>query len=106
MSKYGLNPTLGVYLDLESNGITSYMGVNEYEQVVKGFMAVIPYAKVYTYTNYAQTALNSSYIHQYITWIANYSVTDRPGNYQGWQYTSKGSLPGISGNVDLSIFYY
>ncbi len=24
-------------------------------------------------------------------------------NLYGWQYTSKGSLPGISGNVDLDV---
>ncbi len=103
--KYDLNPTLGIYLDLESNVITSYMGVLEYENVVRGFMSVLPNAKVYTYTYYANTALNSDYIRPYITWIANYDVTDRPGDYQGWQYTSSASVPGIQGNVDMSIFY-
>ena len=106
INKYGLNPTLGVYLDLESNSITSYMGVAEYENVVRGFMSVLPNAKVYTYSYYANTALNSDYIRPYITWIANYDVTDRPGNYQGWQYTSSASAPGINGNVDMSIFYW
>ena len=105
INKYGLNPTLGVYLDLESNSITSYMGVAEYENVVRGFMSVLPNAKVYTYSYYANTALNSDYIRPYITWIANYEVTDRPGNYQGWQYTSSASVPGINGKVDMSIFY-
>ena len=103
--KYDLNPTLGIYLDLESNVITSYMGVLEYENVVRGFMSVLPNAKVYTYTYYVNTALNSDYIRPYITWIANYDVTDRPGDYQGWQYTSSASVPGIQGNVDMSIFY-
>ena len=106
INKYSLNPTLGVYLDLESNGITSYMNTQQYEEVVRGYMSVIPYAKIYTYTNYANTTLNSAYISQYITWIANYSVTERPGNYQGWQYTSKANVTGIVGNVDMSIFYY
>ena len=106
ISKYGLNPTLGIYLDLESNTITSYMGTSEYEQVVRGFMSVIPNANVYTYTNYANTVLNSDYIRPYITWIANYDVTDRPGDYRGWQYTSAGNLSGINTRVDMSIFYY
>ena len=37
--------------------------------------------------------------------IADYTVSDRPEKYWKWQWTSKGKLPGISGNVDLSIFY-
>lgn len=82
------------------------MGASQYENVVRGYLSILPEAKVYTYTAYANTALNSDYIRPYITWIANYIATDRPGNYQGWQYTSKGSVPGINGNVDMSIFYY
>ena len=26
--------------------------------------------------------------------------------YQMWQYTSKGSVPGISGNVDMNVAYF
>lgn len=40
------------------------------------------------------------------TWVAEYGVSKH--KYTGkrilWQYTSKGSVPGISGNVDLSTF--
>ena len=81
------------------------MGPSEYEQTVRGYMEIIPNSKIYTYTYYANTALNSEYLHSYIDWIADYTVYDRPENYWKWQWTSKGSLPGISGNVDLSIFY-
>ena len=105
MNRYNMNPTLGVYFDLESNVITSYLTPQLYEGIVRGFVDVLPFSKIYTYTYYANTALNTAYIHQYIDWIANYSVTERPGNYGKWQYTSKGKLPGINGNVDLSIFY-
>ena len=105
MNRYNMKPTLGVYFDLESNVITSYLTPQLYEGIVRGFVDVLPFSKIYTYTYYANTALNTAYIHQYIDWIANYSVTERPGNYGKWQYTSKGKLPGINGNVDLSIFY-
>ena len=106
IEKYKMNISLGIYLDLESNKVTSYINTQQYEQVVSGYMSVIPTAKIYTYTNYANDVLNSSYLQQYITWIANYSATDCPGNYQGWQFTSKAKLPGIKGVVDKSIFYY
>jgi len=39
-------------------------------------------------------------------WVARYGK--KPAyvrNYDAWQYTSKGSCPGISGNVDRDIFY-
>lgn len=41
------------------------------------------------------------------TWVAEYGVemTKYTGTYIMWQYTSKGSVNGISGNVDLSYQY-
>lgn len=41
------------------------------------------------------------------TWVAEYGVdaTKYTGTYVMWQYTSKGSVNGISGNVDLSHQY-
>ena len=104
--KYLSNASLGIYFDLESNGITSYLTTSDYDGIVKGFLDVIPNANIYTYTNYSLDVLNSDYLLNLITWIANYAVSDCPGNYRGWQYTSKGKVTGISTDVDLSIFYY
>lgn len=43
----------------------------------------------------------------YCIWLAEYrSVPLYQGYYQMWQYTSKGSVDGISGNVDMNISYY
>lgn len=40
-------------------------------------------------------------------WLAHYkSKTDYTGSYNMWQYTSKGSVPGISGNTDMNIAYF
>ena len=41
------------------------------------------------------------------TWVAEYGVdkTKYTGTYIMWQYTSKGSVNGINGNVDLSYQY-
>ena len=106
INKYSMNPTLGIYLDLESNSVTSYMGPVEYTKVVQGFMSIIPNAHVYTYRNYANTALNTEYIRSYITWIAEHNPTcTYTGSYKMWQYTSTATLPGINGNVDMSILY-
>ena len=50
---------------------------------------------------------------QYDCWIARYPASDngsvqerlRPNAGVGWQYSSKGKVPGISGNVDMDVFY-
>ena len=106
ISKYGMNPTLGIYLDLESNGITSYMGTSHYTNVVNGYLSRVPSAKLYTYKYYADTALNTPFLRSKITWIAHYSSKcGYTGKYNMWQYTSTGSIPGVSGNVDISILY-
>ena len=63
------------------------------------------YAMVYTYTNFADTALDMAALAAYDLWIADYRGT-RPTRKHGmWQYTSKGKIPGVSGPVDLSHAY-
>lgn len=63
------------------------------------------YAMVYTYTNFADTALDMAALAAYDLWIADYRGT-RPTRKHGmWQYTSKGTIPGVSGPVDLSHAY-
>ena len=63
------------------------------------------YAMVYTYTNFADTALDMDALTAYDLWIADYRG-HRPTRKHGmWQYTSKGKIPGVSGPVDLSHAY-
>ena len=63
------------------------------------------YAMVYTYTNFADTALDMAALAAYDLWIADYRGT-RPTRKHGmWQYTSKGRVAGIDGPVDLSHAY-
>lgn len=63
------------------------------------------YAMVYTYTNFADTALDMAALAAYDLWIADYRGT-RPTRKHGmWQYTSSGTIPGVSGPVDLSHAY-
>lgn len=63
------------------------------------------YAMVYTYTNFADTALDMAALAAYDLWIADYRGK-RPDRRHGmWQYTAEGTVPGISGPVDLSHAY-
>lgn len=39
-------------------------------------------------------------------WLAHYNTsTDYPGDYEYWQYTSDGRVNGISGRVDMNVWY-
>lgn len=57
---------------------------------------------------------NTSSLAKYKIWVARYPATTYPdikvppysGKYNMWQYTNKGSVSGISGNVDLDIAYF
>lgn len=63
------------------------------------------YAMVYTYTYYANTELDMNALSAFDMWIADYTGK-RPTRKHGmWQYTSKGSISGISGNVDKNHVY-
>lgn len=63
------------------------------------------YAMVYTYTNFADTALAAQPLAPYDLWLADYRGK-RPARRHGmWQYTNSGKIPGVSGPVDLSHAY-
>lgn len=63
------------------------------------------HAMVYTYTNFADTALDMDALAAYDLWIADYRGK-RPTRKHGmWQYMSKGSVPGVKNGVDLSHAY-
>ena len=63
------------------------------------------YAMVYTYANFADTALDMDALSAYDLWIADYRGK-RPTRKHGmWQYTSEGRMPGINGPVDLNHAY-
>lgn len=57
----------------------------------------------YANPDYLNNKLND--LSQYPLWLARYSTTK--GNYECemWQYSSKGIVPGINGNVDMNHFY-
>lgn len=113
ISKYDINPTLGIYYDIESwstktsnsNGITKQM----YDEIIEYYVnSVSKYTdykykvKVYSGRWYAMNRLGDK-SKKYVDWVAEYNSTCKyDGTYSMWQYTSKGSIPGIEGNVDIS----
>ncbi len=107
---YGKELTLPVAVDVEDNklgkldkqsltDLTAY-ALHEIEQM--GF-----YAQLYTYTSFAKAHLfvGGAALQAYDVWLADYTgkTPNVTFNYNTHQHTSKGAVPGISGNVDLNV---
>lgn len=62
----------------------------------------------YSYLNMMNSNLNMSLIEgKYKVWFAQYNTSPSYGrDYEFWQYTSSGSISGISGRVDCNFWYY
>ena len=61
---------------------------------------------VYSSKSWYGYSLDMSVIGGYKIWLAHYtSQTDYGGHYDIWQYSSKGSISGIKGNVDMNYSY-
>ncbi len=109
ITPYLKNGYLVPVLDLEDG---SSLGKSALSQWVNDFMNRI-YEKtgltgiVYTNSNYANNYLDSS-VTQWPLWIANYGVSEPNtgvwNSWYFWQYDDKGSVSGISGDVDLDHY--
>lgn len=106
---YGKELTLPVAVDVEDNklgkldkqsltDLTAY-ALHKVEQL--GF-----YAQLYTYTHYSNMELDMGRLaNRWDVWLADYTgkTPNVTFNYNAHQHTSKGSVPGITGNVDLNV---
>lgn len=59
---------------------------------------------VYTNLDYLNRYFDRSKLH-YDLWYAQYASTASVADKEIWQYSSKGSVPGIAGNVDMNHGY-
>lgn len=63
-------------------------------------------AGVYASRNWYNNNLYTDRLQNYYIWLAEYRGTPLyQGYYNMWQYTSKGTIDGIAGNVDMNISY-
>ncbi len=64
-------------------------------------------AGVYANKNWLTNYLNAAQLaEKYHIWLAEYKTkATYTGDYQMWQYSSKGQVSGISGNVDMDVNY-
>lgn len=63
------------------------------------------FAMFYSNRNFLDTYLGEALAARYALWYARYTDTFDGTDCGMWQYTSQGSVPGISGSVDLDLSY-
>ena len=126
----GHTPSLPVYLDMEESSVISACSASQISSMAKryctkmenaGYRAGV-YASVYYWYAYLESfAKNDNHYH----WVAQYNsdycayadeelveqydkswaVYQDYHYYETWQYSSTGSVSGISGNVDMNYWY-
>lgn len=107
----GYDPTLPIYLDLEDEKYIlpncSKADILRHTQIFCDILEDAGYTVgVYANYNWWTNYLTDSAYDQWSRWIARYaSATGYSKSYDMWQYSSTGSVPGISGNVDLDYWY-
>jgi len=105
--------SMPVYLDTEGaggGGRADSLSADTRTKVCDAFCKTVESAGItagiYASRNWCGSQLNMDLLQSHSLWLAEYrSAPQYQGYYQMWQYTSKGSVNGIQGNVDLDISY-
>ena len=117
IKEYGCKPKLPIFYDVEKWEWTGHQppeDVETYDAIVRRYCNVLyglgyKNVRVTSYRSYLETVLKSDYIWERTAWAAEYGSKLRLSNpyFDGclaWQYTSSGSVPGISTVVDINAF--
>ena len=102
-----------VFIDTESaggNGRADALDKETRTEVCEAFCATVRNAGyqsgVYASRNWYNKMVDVDRLERFVIWLAEYrKVPLYEGYYHMWQYTSKGKVDGIEGNVDLNISY-
>ena len=100
-----------VYIDVEAaNGRADGLSASERTRVITAFCETVRdsgyTAGVYSNKNWFTEKMNTGAFGNYRIWLAQYTETPTyTGRYDMWQYSSRGTIPGIKGDVDLNISY-
>ncbi|MDE7284646.1 MAG: Ig-like domain-containing protein, partial [Lachnospiraceae bacterium] len=111
----GYNLALPVFLDVEAtsgnSGRADKISVDSRTAVCSAFCQTIQNsgykAGIYANTEWFNSFINTPSLTSYKIWLAQYAAapTYARTKIDMWQYSSKGTISGISGNVDMNISY-
>ena len=111
------NITLPVVIDYEYGAnhtgrlANANLDIDTATAVVNAFCTTVQSAgytpMIYTNKEMLQSSIRGEILDNYYNvWLANYTTqTTYAGDYYAWQYSSRGSVNGISGYVDCNFFY-
>lgn len=104
----GKELTMPVCVDVEENKLKKLSTLdltNVVAYALEKVEAMGFYAQLYTYTGYSYELDMGRLANRWDVWLADYTgKTPKVSfKYHAHQHTSKGSVPGISGNVDLNV---
>lgn len=114
LQRAGLGKDTIVFFDFEYDTVTKAaaagvkLGKTECNSHTKAFCETVESlgyrAGIYFNIDYYRNWYDHALLDQYIKWLADWTgEADYPCDFH--QYTSKGSVPGISGNVDMNYYY-
>ena len=100
-----------IFLDVEaSGGRADNISKETRTAVCKAFCQTIQNsgytAGIYANKTWLTSKIDTSQLGSYKIWLAQYAAAPTyTGRYEIWQYKDSGSVPGISGHVDLNLSY-
>lgn len=105
--------TYPIFIDTEGaggNGRADGLDIDTRTLVCEAFCRTIEnagyQAGIYASRNWYNNNLHTQRLEDYYIWLAEYrSAPLYQGYYRMWQYSSKGRIDGINGNVDMNIMY-
>ncbi len=107
----GYKITYPVFIDVEpSGGRADKLSSGDRTKVINAFCQTIQNggyrAGIYANKTWLSQKMNISALSGYKIWLAQYNSTvTYSGRYDMWQYSDKGTIPGISEKVDMNLSY-
>lgn len=106
----GYKLSFPIYYDLEDAGTTGQCNNATILEIARVFGDTIEAAGywcgIYANKYWWEHKLNNKFYDRFTKWVAQYNTKcTYQGKYDMWQYSSKGSVPGINGNVDMNECY-
>lgn len=107
----GTVPTCKLAMDFENFGNLSTSEINEISKVFLERVQELTNKEmiIYSNTSSARTIFSEELANEYPLWVAQYYVSNPSDNgkwsvWEGFQYTDRGTVPGINGYVDRDRF--
>lgn len=104
--------SMPIFIDWEGNSRTNAVDANTAAAIINAFCTTVRNsgyrAGLYSDKNHLTNKINMGNVSGgTVIWCAQYNTRcTYSGHYDMWQYTSKGSVPGIRGNVDMNQSFF